>query len=144
MQLLGLDAPANPQSPTARAPPTGQLVPRHQTACCRWTVCGGHAPCLLCLPSSQLQVFFGVCVTCLHRSLTRTHTHVLGHLEEWMWWSPLHLYPYTWARKPLWRDHAENAEKRGGKKTSGFSGPLHPWTVHTGCLARVFLLLFRF
>lgn len=36
------------------------------------TGCGGHAPCLICLPTSLLQVLFGVC----NSSLPQSHTHL--------------------------------------------------------------------
>lgn len=72
------------------------------------TGCGGHALCLLCLPTSLLQVFFGVC----NSSSPQAHTHLgpPGRVEAEITATPL---PLRTGWETPWCDRAEIAEKRG-------------------------------
>lgn len=102
------------------------------------TGCGGHVLCLLCLPTSQLQAFFGVC----NLSSPQSHTHLglPGRAVAEIAATPL---PLRTGWETPWCGRAEITAK--GENTGGVSGPLHTWTTRGLCeLAVLHLISFCF
>lgn len=95
----------------------------------------GRPRCLLCHPTSQLQVFFGV----REPSSLQSHTP----LTTWKSSRGAHRNPFSfpyghWNPR---RDHAGIREEENTR--SGFSGPWHTWTTQGSC-ARAVAHLFSF